>query len=147
MTSRNNICMELMRILWMKFITFCKIWGSYTDANEDITCLRRAISLYNWSSLKILGWRPCECVGIFFFLLWRMLRWFIVVIGVVVCWIVCCLECKCWLYNTSVNWNMGCDGGTIPKRDELVRKRKKPEQVSVCHLKLWFLTTVVPWCR
>ena len=30
---------------------------------------------------------------------------------------------------------MGCDGGTIPKRDELVRKKKKPEQVSVCHLK------------
>jgi hypothetical protein len=30
---------------------------------------------------------------------------------------------------------MGCDGGTIPKRDELVRKKKKPEQVSVSHLK------------
>lgn len=26
---------------------------------------------------------------------------------------------------------MGCDGGTIPKRDELVRTRKKPEQVRV----------------
>lgn len=25
---------------------------------------------------------------------------------------------------------MGCDGGTIPKRDELVRTKKKPEQVS-----------------
>lgn len=25
---------------------------------------------------------------------------------------------------------MGCDGGTIPKRDELVRKKEKPEQVS-----------------
>lgn len=24
---------------------------------------------------------------------------------------------------------MGCDGGTIPKRDELVRLKKKPEQV------------------
>lgn len=24
---------------------------------------------------------------------------------------------------------MGCDGGTIPKRDELVKTRKKPEQV------------------
>jgi hypothetical protein len=24
---------------------------------------------------------------------------------------------------------MGCDGGTIPKRDELVRTKKKPEQV------------------
>jgi hypothetical protein len=30
---------------------------------------------------------------------------------------------------------MGCDGGTIPKRDELVRKKKKPEQVSAC---IWF---------
>lgn len=27
---------------------------------------------------------------------------------------------------------MGCDGGTIPRRDELVRVKKKPEQV-----KLW----------
>jgi hypothetical protein len=26
---------------------------------------------------------------------------------------------------------MGCDGGTIPTRDELVRTKKKPEQVSV----------------
>ena len=26
---------------------------------------------------------------------------------------------------------MGCDGGTIPKRDELVKTKKKPEQVSV----------------
>ena len=25
---------------------------------------------------------------------------------------------------------MGCDGGTIPKRDELVRTKKKPEQVK-----------------
>ena len=25
---------------------------------------------------------------------------------------------------------MGCDGGTIPKRDELVRTKKKPEQVN-----------------
>ena len=25
---------------------------------------------------------------------------------------------------------MGCDGGTIPKRDELVKTRKKPEQVK-----------------
>lgn len=24
---------------------------------------------------------------------------------------------------------MGCDGGTIPRRDELVRLKKKPEQV------------------
>lgn len=24
---------------------------------------------------------------------------------------------------------MGCDGGTIPRRDELVRTKKKPEQV------------------
>lgn len=24
---------------------------------------------------------------------------------------------------------MGCDGGTIPKRDELVRVKQKPEQV------------------
>jgi len=24
---------------------------------------------------------------------------------------------------------MGCDGGTIPTRDELVRRRKRPEQV------------------
>lgn len=24
---------------------------------------------------------------------------------------------------------MGCDGGTIPKRDELVKVKKKPEQV------------------
>ena len=26
---------------------------------------------------------------------------------------------------------MGCDGGTIPKRDELVRTKKKPEKVSL----------------
>ena len=26
---------------------------------------------------------------------------------------------------------MGCDGGTIPRRDELVRVKKKPEQVSI----------------
>lgn len=26
---------------------------------------------------------------------------------------------------------MGCDGGTIPRRDELVRLKKKPEQVSI----------------
>lgn len=25
---------------------------------------------------------------------------------------------------------MGCDGGTIPRRDELVRVKKKPEQVG-----------------
>lgn len=25
---------------------------------------------------------------------------------------------------------MGCDGGTIPRRDELVRTAKKPEQVK-----------------
>lgn len=25
---------------------------------------------------------------------------------------------------------MGCDGGTIPRRDELVRTKQKPEQVS-----------------
>lgn len=32
---------------------------------------------------------------------------------------------------------MGCDGGTIPKRDELVRTKKKPEQV---------LKTYSNWC-
>jgi hypothetical protein len=32
---------------------------------------------------------------------------------------------------------MGCDGGTIPKRDELVRKKKKPEQVSVFNMLLF----------
>lgn len=26
---------------------------------------------------------------------------------------------------------MGCDGGTIPRRDELVRVKKKPETVSL----------------
>lgn len=26
---------------------------------------------------------------------------------------------------------MGCDGGTIPRRDELVRVKKKPEQVRL----------------
>lgn len=26
---------------------------------------------------------------------------------------------------------MGCDGGTIPRRDELVRLKKKPEQVRI----------------
>lgn len=26
---------------------------------------------------------------------------------------------------------MGCDGGTIPRRDELVRVKKKPEQVNI----------------
>lgn len=25
---------------------------------------------------------------------------------------------------------MGCDGGTIPRRDELVKVKKKPETVS-----------------
>ena len=25
---------------------------------------------------------------------------------------------------------MGCDGGTIPRRDELVKTKKKPESVS-----------------
>lgn len=29
---------------------------------------------------------------------------------------------------------MGCDGGTIPRRDELVRVKKKPEQVIICAL-------------
>lgn len=28
---------------------------------------------------------------------------------------------------------MGCDGGTIPRRDELVRLKKKPEQVNLLH--------------
>lgn len=26
---------------------------------------------------------------------------------------------------------MGCDGGTIPRRDELVRVKKKPEEVMI----------------
>ena len=26
---------------------------------------------------------------------------------------------------------MGCDGGTIPTRDELVKTKKRPEQVSL----------------
>lgn len=26
---------------------------------------------------------------------------------------------------------MGCDGGTIPRRDELVRLKKKPEKVCM----------------
>lgn len=26
---------------------------------------------------------------------------------------------------------MGCDGGTIPRRDELVKVKKKPEAVSL----------------
>ncbi|KAJ8305354.1 hypothetical protein KUTeg_015899 [Tegillarca granosa] len=30
---------------------------------------------------------------------------------------------------------MGCDGGTIPKRDELVRTKKKPEQVRLLYNK------------
>lgn len=30
---------------------------------------------------------------------------------------------------------MGCDGGTIPRRDELVRLKKKPEQVIFSILK------------
>ena len=33
---------------------------------------------------------------------------------------------------------MGCDGGTIPKRDELVRTKKKPEQVSFLNI-IFFL--------
>ena len=33
---------------------------------------------------------------------------------------------------------MGCDGGTIPTRDELVRVKKKPEQVSdICFVCLF----------
>ncbi|KAG8227396.1 hypothetical protein J437_LFUL000405, partial [Ladona fulva] len=32
-----------------------------------------------------------------------------------------------WLLNLKVG-KMGCDGGTIPRRDELVRTQKKPEQ-------------------
>ena len=31
---------------------------------------------------------------------------------------------------------MGCDGGTIPKRDELVRTKKKPEQVDLAKSRL-----------
>jgi hypothetical protein len=31
---------------------------------------------------------------------------------------------------------MGCDGGTIPTRDELVRTKKKPEQVETFYLLL-----------
>ena len=31
--------------------------------------------------------------------------------------------------NSYHTFNMGCDGGTIPKRDELVTLKKKPEQV------------------
>lgn len=36
---------------------------------------------------------------------------------------------------------MGCDGGTIPKRDELVRTKKKPEQVRILHLN-FFLSCI-----
>lgn len=37
---------------------------------------------------------------------------------------------------------MGCDGGTIPRRDELVRLKKKPEQVSLILCKaVWFVKT------
>ena len=35
---------------------------------------------------------------------------------------------------------MGCDGGTIPRRDELVRVKKKPEQVCIngnCIPNMW----------
>lgn len=31
---------------------------------------------------------------------------------------------------------MGCDGGTIPRRDELVRLKKKPEQVSFYYFRI-----------
>jgi hypothetical protein len=36
---------------------------------------------------------------------------------------------------------MGCDGGTIPKRDELVRKKQKPEQVNayICFASVSFI--------
>lgn len=35
---------------------------------------------------------------------------------------------------------MGCDGGTIPKRDELVRTKKKPEQVDLITLNQLIIT-------
>ena len=42
---------------------------------------------------------------------------------------------------------MGCDGGTIPKRDELVRTKKKKEQVnnlqSSLNLEFDFITELV----
>ncbi len=34
-------------------------------------------------------------------------------------------------YFDNNRQKMGCDGGTIPTRDELVKTRKKPEQVRV----------------
>jgi hypothetical protein len=43
---------------------------------------------------------------------------------------------------------MGCDGGTIPRRDELVRVKKKPEAVCLnrvnmykSNIKLYFRKT------
>lgn len=32
---------------------------------------------------------------------------------------------------------MGCDGGTIPRRDELVRLKKKPETVNIISSKFF----------
>ena len=34
---------------------------------------------------------------------------------------------------------MGCDGGTIPRRDELVRLKKKPEQVNIAFFIIIFV--------
>lgn len=39
---------------------------------------------------------------------------------------------------------MGCDGGTIPKRDELVKTKKKPEQVK-CFKNSIFCDSVNCW--
>lgn len=36
-----------------------------------------------------------------------------------------------FIYNFSLFSIMGCDGGTIPKRDEMVKLKKKAEKVSI----------------
>lgn len=38
---------------------------------------------------------------------------------------------------------MGCDGGTIPKRDELVKLKKKPEQVSLVAKQYRFIIVLI----
>lgn len=39
-------------------------------------------------------------------------------------------EFELLLFSCDYSLNMGCDGGTIPRRDELVRTAKRPEQVN-----------------
>ena len=42
-------------------------------------------------------------------------------------------QCRFWHFELFIEYaavtDMGADGGTIPRRDELVKEKKKPEKV------------------